>query len=100
MAIKTIIFDLDDTLLFDQKSVKTAFEKTCQYASEQKNVDAIQLEEAVRKEARALYEGYDTYDYTVLIGINPFEGLWGSFGRYACQTTHGWSLGRHSGVWF
>ena len=79
MAIKTIIFDLDDTLLFDQKSVKTAFEKTCQYASEQKNVDADKLEEAVRKAARALYEGYDTYDYTVLIGINPFEGLWGTF---------------------
>lgn len=36
MAIKTIIFDLDDTLLFDQQSVKTAFEKTCDYAATQK----------------------------------------------------------------
>ncbi|MEK4627224.1 MAG: HAD family hydrolase [Solibacillus sp.] len=79
MAIKTIIFDLDDTLLFDQKSVKTAFEKTCAYASVEKNVDAVELEEAVRVAARALYEGYETYDYTVLIGINPFEGLWGAF---------------------
>ena len=33
----------------------------------------------MRKAARALYEGYETYDYTVLIGINPFEGLWGTF---------------------
>ncbi|AWE08691.1 haloacid dehalogenase [Lysinibacillus sp. 2017] len=79
MAIKTIIFDLDDTLLFDQKSVKTAFEKTCEFASTQKNIDAKTFEEAVRKAARTLYEGYDTYDYTVLIGINPFEGLWGTF---------------------
>lgn len=79
MTIKTIIFDLDDTLLYDQKSVKTAFEKTCEYASTVKNVDAITLEEEVRKAARALYEGYETYDYTVLIGINPFEGLWGTF---------------------
>ena len=79
MAIKTIIFDLDDTLLFDQKSVKTAFEKTCEYASTQKKVEPVALEEAVRKAARALYEGYETYDYTVLIGINPFEGLWGTF---------------------
>lgn len=79
MTIKTIIFDLDDTLLFDQKSVKTAFEKTCEYASEKKGVDAVKFEEAVRKTARALYEGYETYDYTVLIGINPFEGLWGTF---------------------
>ena len=79
MAIKTIIFDLDDTLLFDQKSVKTAFEQTCAYASSVKKVDAVQLEEEVRKAARTLYEGYETYDYTVLIGINPFEGLWGTF---------------------
>ena len=79
MVIKTIIFDLDDTLLFDQKSVKTAFEKTCEYASEVKSVDPLKLEDEVRKAARTLYEGYETYDYTVLIGINPFEGLWGTF---------------------
>lgn len=79
MAIKTIIFDLDDTLLFDQHSVKTAFEKTCDYAATKKNVDAKDLEEAVRSAARSLYESYPTYDYTVLIGINPFEGLWGTF---------------------
>ncbi|MGE7115032.1 HAD family hydrolase [Lysinibacillus sp. NPDC047702] len=79
MSINTIIFDLDDTLLWDKKSVKTAFEKTCQYAATIHNVNPIELEEAVRKEARTLYEGYETYDYTVLIGINPFEGLWGTF---------------------
>ncbi|MEK5233247.1 HAD family hydrolase [Lysinibacillus sp. FSL K6-0232] len=79
MAINTIIFDLDDTLLWDKKSVKTAFEKTCDYAATVHHVNADELEEAVRTEARTLYEGYETYDYTVLIGINPFEGLWGSF---------------------
>lgn len=79
MAIETIIFDLDDTLLWDQKSVKTAFEKTCTYASEKYNVNAEALEEAVRESARELYQSYETYDYTVLIGINPFEGLWGTF---------------------
>lgn len=79
MAITTIIFDLDDTLLWDKKSIKTAFEKTCQYAATKYDIDPEQLEEAVRKEARKLYESYETYDYTVLIGINPFEGLWGTF---------------------
>ncbi|MFE3574061.1 HAD family hydrolase [Lysinibacillus sp. NPDC059133] len=79
MSINTIIFDLDDTLLWDKKSVKTAFEKTCEYAATIHNVNPDELEESVRKEARALYEGYETYDYTVLIGINPFEGLWGTF---------------------
>ncbi|MEK4427004.1 HAD family hydrolase [Solibacillus sp. FSL K6-1523] len=79
MTIKTIIFDLDDTLLWDQKSVQTAFDKTCEYASEVHNVDPVKFEDAVRVAARALYEGYETFDYTVLIGINPFEGLWGTF---------------------
>ncbi|QCR33672.1 HAD family hydrolase [Lysinibacillus sp. SGAir0095] len=79
MSLKTIIFDLDDTLLWDNHSIKTAFEKTCTYAQEKYDVDSEKLEEAVRIEARKLYERYETYDYTVLIGINPFEGLWGTF---------------------
>lgn len=79
MTIKTIIFDLDDTLLFDQKSIKVAFEKTCEYAATKVEVDPAKLEEAVREAARALYQSYETYDYTVMIGINPFEGLWGTF---------------------
>ncbi|WP_342471921.1 HAD family hydrolase [Metasolibacillus sp. FSL H7-0170] len=79
MTIQTIIFDLDDTLLWDKKSVQTAFDHTCAYASERHSVDAKQLEQAVRESARELYESYETYDYTVLIGINPFEGLWGTF---------------------
>lgn len=79
MPIHTIIFDLDDTLLWDKKSIQTAFEKTCHYASEKYSISPKELEAAVRTEARKLYESYETYDYTVLIGINPFEGLWGSF---------------------
>ncbi len=79
MTVETIIFDLDDTLLWDKQSIKTAFEKTSEVASQKYNVDPEQFEEAVRKEARALYESYETYPYTVRIGINPFEGLWGTF---------------------
>ena len=79
MAVETIIFDLDDTLLWDQQSIKTAFEKTCEVAEAKYDLDAEAFEQAVRKEARALYESYETYPYTVKIGINPFEGLWGTF---------------------
>lgn len=79
MSVKTIIFDLDDTLLWDKQSIQTAFEKTCAYAQQKCDVDSVKLEEVVRSEARKLYESYEIYDYTVLIGINPFEGLWGTF---------------------
>ena len=79
MTLNTIIFDLDDTLLWDQKSVQTAFDRTCEYAATIHNLEPKSLETAVREAARALYTSYETYDYTVLIGINPFEGLWGTF---------------------
>ncbi|KAA0964920.1 HAD family hydrolase [Sporosarcina sp. ANT_H38] len=77
--IKAIIFDLDDTLLWDKKSVEMAFRKTCEYAAQVHELDVAELEEKVRVEARKLYESYDTYEYTQMIGINPFEGLWGTF---------------------
>ncbi|WP_332694775.1 HAD family hydrolase [Halalkalibacter lacteus] len=77
--IKAIFFDLDDTLLWDQLSVQTAFEATCQLAVNQYNVDPAAFEKAVRKEASELYATYETYDFTKMIGINPFEGLWGNF---------------------
>ncbi|GGF89806.1 HAD family hydrolase [Paenibacillus abyssi] len=79
MAKKAVLFDLDDTLLWDDRSVKEAFEATCKAAADKTGVDPDSLEDAVRREARALYESYDTYAFTKMIGINPFEGLWAKF---------------------
>ncbi|MFZ3577304.1 HAD family hydrolase [Virgibacillus sp. DJP39] len=76
---KAIMFDLDNTLLWDEKSVKKAFQSTCLRASQKYGVDAEKLESSVRENARLLYASYDTYPFTQMIGINPFEGLWGNF---------------------
>ncbi|GKV54753.1 putative uncharacterized hydrolase YsaA [Sporosarcina sp. NCCP-2222] len=77
--IRTVLFDLDDTLLWDKKSIATAFENTCNYAADITDVDPARLEKSVRQKARELYSSYRTYDFTQQIGINPFEGLWGTF---------------------
>lgn len=77
--LKAIFFDLDDTLLWDQKSIQEAFIATCKIAEERYGVNPEKLEEAVRKAARELYASYETYSFTQMIGINPFEGLWGNF---------------------
>ncbi len=77
--IKAILFDLDDTLLWDQKSVKEAFRATCKAADERYRLDPEILEKAVREAARKLYSNYEFYPFTQMIGINPFEGLWGNF---------------------
>lgn len=79
IMIKAIFFDLDDTLLWDQKSVKEAFISTCKLAEERYGIGASQLEESVREAARNIYSSYETYEFTQMIGINPFEGLWGDF---------------------
>lgn len=80
MGIQAVIFDLDDTLLWDSRSVKETFEFVCNKAQKELGVEANKLEEAVREEARSLYASYETYPFTTNIGINPFEGLWGDFG--------------------
>lgn len=79
MSVSAVLFDLDDTLLWDERSVEEAFEATCQAAAESTGIDASALLAAVRSEARSLYETYDTFAFTKMIGINPFEGLWANF---------------------
>lgn len=74
--MKTIFFDLDDTLLWDKQSIQQAFDQTCQSVPE---LDAKELEKNVRKAATDCYQTYDFYEFIKIIGINPFEGLWGTF---------------------
>jgi putative hydrolase of the HAD superfamily len=80
MALKAILFDLDDTLLWDDRSVAEAFTATCESAAlKYPQLQAAELELSVRKEARSIYESFDTFPFTKIIGINPFEALWGNF---------------------
>ncbi|WP_078554102.1 HAD family hydrolase [Bacillus alkalicellulosilyticus] len=78
--VKAVFFDLDDTLLWDKKSVQEAFRETCIEAKKKyESINPEQLEDAVREAARELYSSYETFEFTQMIGINPFEGLWGDF---------------------
>jgi putative hydrolase of the HAD superfamily len=80
LALKAVLFDLDDTLLWDDRSVNEAFQATCQVARDKHpQVDCAALEVSVRQEAKALYEGYETFPFTKMIGINPFEAFWARF---------------------
>ncbi|MDO3412834.1 HAD family hydrolase [Saccharibacillus sp. CPCC 101409] len=81
MTVKAVIFDLDDTLLWDERSVKEAFQAASRQAAERTGIDPEALEEAVRSRARELYAGYETYPFTQAIGISPFEGLWARFDK-------------------
>jgi putative hydrolase of the HAD superfamily len=74
-----VFFDLDDTILWDAKSIQLAFDRTCAFAADTYGIEAAKLEEAVRSAAKKRYSSYETYEFTQMIGINPFEGLWGAF---------------------
>jgi len=76
---KAVLFDLDDTLLWDERSVEEAFQTTCEYAAAKTGVDPVKLEAAVRHAARTIYEAFEAFPFTKMIGINPFEGLWANF---------------------
>ncbi len=63
-----------------KKAYKKLLSKsTCKIAEERYGVEAEKLEDAVREHASKLYASYETYPFTQMIGINPFEGLWGNF---------------------
>lgn len=77
--LKAIMFDLDDTLLWDEKSVEKAFEATCAHAIHKYDIDAKELEVRVREYATALYQSYDTFPFTKMIGTGIFEAFWATY---------------------
>ena len=67
ILLKPVFFDLDDTLLWDKKSVETDFHKTFEFAAKKVDIDPIALEQAVREEAAKLYDTYETRPFTQMI---------------------------------
>ncbi|HLR65274.1 MAG TPA: HAD family hydrolase [Pseudogracilibacillus sp.] len=77
--LKAVMFDLDDTLLWDEKSVAEAFRATCEYAATRFDLDPQQLEVKVRSHAEQLYMSYKTYPFTKMIGTGTFEAFWADY---------------------
>ena len=77
--MKAIIFDLDDTLVMEQGTVKEVFLETCKLASEQYNVLPEQLTETIYKSCRNLWFNSPLHPYCKMIGISSWEGLWCQF---------------------
>jgi len=77
--LKAVFFDLDDTLLWDEKSISKAFKATCNSVVETYNIDPAQLEKEVRAAATRLYPTFESWDFVSDVGIGTFEGMWGEF---------------------
>ncbi len=76
---KAVFFDLDDTLYWDDRAITETFENVCDHAQQRYGIAGEVVQKAVRQAAFQTYATYATYPFTVQIGINPLEGLWGRF---------------------
>ena len=79
MAIRSILFDLDDTLVVEGAAAEAAFLATCECAYEKHGIDPEALHQAVRYHARELWRASETITYCRAIGISSWEGLWTRF---------------------
>ncbi|MDR6549132.1 HAD family hydrolase [Paenibacillus qinlingensis] len=77
--LKAIIFDLDNTLLWDERSIDEAFQATCSLATDAAMVDAQALERAVRENSLELFTAMACYDFAKMIEVTHLEALWGRF---------------------
>lgn len=79
MAIRNILFDLDDTLVIEGAAADAAFLATCEHASEKYGMNPTALHQAVRHHAGELWRASTTITYCRAIGISSWEGLWARF---------------------
>ena len=102
MAIKSILFDLDDTLVVEGASADAAFLVTCECAHEKYGVDPEALHQSVRYHARELWRASATITYCRAIGISSWEGLWARFlgSDPNLKKLHTWAPTYRREAWF
>jgi putative hydrolase of the HAD superfamily len=79
MHIKTLIFDLDDTLVVERASAERAIMATCDIAAKNRKVDPNDLYQTIWREARRLWHKSPARSYSISIGISSWEALWARF---------------------
>lgn len=76
---RSLLFDLDDTLMVEEPAAVAAFQATARFAAAHYEVDAPTLALGARSQARELWRAAPTYPYCLQVGISSWEGLWCQF---------------------
>jgi putative hydrolase of the HAD superfamily len=79
MAIKALLFDLDDTLAVDEAVSHETFAHVAAEASSRFGVDPARFAADAMATARALWAEGECRPFCRSIGISAFECLWGGF---------------------
>jgi putative hydrolase of the HAD superfamily len=78
MTVRSLLFDLDETLMVEQASVHSALEKACSLVAG-RGVETSELKQAVLSKAKELWRAAPTHSYCRTVGISSWEGLHGDF---------------------
>lgn len=76
MKIKTVIFDLDDTLIGDDSNVRRALRVTCDPVANRHGIDCDKFVSTLLSTARDIWYASPTHEYCQRVGIGSWEGLW------------------------
>ncbi len=79
VKFRAVIFDLDDTLIWDERLSRQALMETAAEASSRCGVDAARLGAAAKAASDELWRAHAPVDRCDALGIVAFEGMWGHF---------------------
>lgn len=79
VRFRAVIFDLDDTLVWDERLSRRALMETAEEAARESGVDAGRLAGAAKRAAGQLWHAHAPVERCNELGIVAFEGMWGHF---------------------
>lgn len=80
MRFRAVVFDLDDTLIWDERISRQALVETAaEAAGVLAGIDVARLAAAARKAADELWREHAPVERCDALGIVAFEGMWGHF---------------------
>jgi putative hydrolase of the HAD superfamily len=77
--LRALLFDLDETLVVDERVAVEAFAATARVAAERRPLDGARLARDARMRARELWHAAPNHRYCERIGMSSWEGLWCRF---------------------
>jgi putative hydrolase of the HAD superfamily len=87
MAIKALLFDLDDTLIVDEAVSHETFAHVAAEASSRFGADPVRFASDAMSTARELWAAGECRPFCRSIGISAFECLWGGFTGESAELT-------------
>ena len=79
VKFRAVIFDLDDTLIWDERISRQALMETAERGADSHHLDAGRLDAAAKRAGDELWREHAPVERCDALGIVAFEGMWGHF---------------------